>query len=790
MDNNQVVEESIDVKELLKPYLSKWVWFFVSIFLFAVLAIIYIKKSTPVYRLSSTVLIKDAKKMSSASGDFGLLAGLGGFGGMGTNSIQNEIEIFKSRKLIGEVITDLKLQTPVFSRESNYDTELYKATTPFNIIVVNEKQNVKLPKKPIDIKIEGNKITLSSKELKSDVVGTFNQTINFPFANLIFIKNVAFDANRAKFRKLELEDLYFVYQSLDASIDNYQKAINVDLVDKDATILGLELKVEEVTKGKDFLNKLVDNYNLEASTDKNSESKNTKEFIDERVNIIAKELGNVEIEKENFKTSNNIVDIAAEAKSDYGILTQSKLRDLQIESQLQLNNLLSGFLNKQSTSQTLPVNIGLDNEAVAKSIEQYNGLVLTKNKLLENATTDNPLVKDVDSQIRQLKGTLREGLDKNAAALNLTRVEAGKLISQSSSKIGTVPAKERLFRSIERQQQIKENLYLLLLQKREEAAVSLAITADKARVVDVAFADVKPVSPKKMIILGGAVLMGCLLPFGLIYLLQITKTQIETKQDIEKNSNTPVIAEIPRIAQKDNSIVHANDLSPLAESFRILATNLKFMLPKKNKNKTIFVTSTVKGEGKTFVSVNLGAILSGYNSKVLLIGSDIRNPQLQRYSPKHKTSLGLTEYLSGNIENVSEIINKNIFVENCDVIFSGAIPPNPTTLLENGKYKELLNSLGDEYEYIILDTAPLMLVTDSFIIADNADVTLYVTRSETTEKSFLNFANSAVSTHKINNPAFVLNDIHKTNFGYGNKYGYGYQQDVDRSLWEKIKNMF
>lgn len=784
-NDDKAVEESINIKELIKPYISKWPWFLISILICGVLAFLFIKSSAPVYKLKSSVLIKDAKKMSSAAGDFGLLSGLGGFGGMGTNSIQNEIEILKSRKLIGEVIEELKLQTKLYSREANYDVELYKATAPFNIIVVNEKTNVLPPKKPIDIKIKGDQISLTSEEIKSEIKGRFNQTISLPFANVIFVKNQNFDINKAKFEKMKLEDLYFVYNTVEKAIFEYQQKISVDLVDKDATILGIELTNEEKEKGRNIVDQLVFQYNLEASTDKNTESKKTKDFIDERVDIIAKELGNVEVEKENFKTTNNIVDIGAEARSDFGILTQSKLKNLELDTQLQINRLLLNYLNKQTTSQLLPVNIGLSNDAVSKSVDQYNKLVLQKNRLLENATEENPLVKDLNDQIKQMKGTLSDGLQKSAVSLELSKDEANKLIGEKRNSIDKVPAKERIFRNIERQQQIKENLYLLLLQKREEAAISLAITADKARVVDATYVDPKLVSPKKMIILGSGLLMGCLIPFGFIYILQLLKTQIEKKQDIEKVSNTPVIAEIPRIAAKDNNIVHTNDLSPLAESFRILATNLKFMLPKKNKNKIIFVTSTVKGEGKTFVSVNLGSILAGAKTKVLLIGSDIRNPQLQRYSPQHKNSLGITEYLSGNIENVSDIIHKNIFVENCDAIFSGAIPPNPTTLLENGKYKELLNSLGEEYDYIILDTAPLMLVTDSFIIADNADVTIYVTRSETTEKSFLGFANSAITSHKINNPAFVLNDIHKTNFGYGNKYGYGYHAE-EKSWWSKL----
>ncbi len=786
MSTDQSIEK-VNLKEIIKPYIRKWHWFVISFLLLCVLAVIKIKFTQPVYKIQSSILIKDAKKMSSASGDFGVLQGLGGFAGMGTNSIENELEIFKSKKIAEDILSELKLRTSVYSREKFYDVELYQSTSPFFVQVINEKTDEEMPKKPIDISIKGDKITLSSKEFKKDIVTTYNKTISLPYANFMIIKNP--DFNRKKVAKMALNDFYFTYNTVDNLSNKLQKEMNVDLLDKDATVIGLTLNSSNQNKAKDILNGIVNLYNEEAIMDKNTESKKTKDFIDERISIISKELGDVESEKERFKIDNNIVDIPTEARINLQLSTEAKARKIATETQLELNDLLYNFVNRQNNSELLPVNVGLDNEAAARSIQNYNTLILQRNKLLENATPQNPVVQDLNEQIDRMRQSIREGLIKNKSALQLSirqfDIENGKAINQMDK----VPSREKLFRSIERQQQIKESLYLLLLQKREEAAISLAMTANKARVIDKAYTDEKPIAPKKMIILLGAGLLGLLLPFAYIYLKEIFNDTINDKHDLENLSDITVLSEIPRLTARQEELIQSNDITPLAESFRIMVTNLRFLLPHKEKGNTIFVTSSVKGEGKTFISVNLAITLANRDKKVIVVGSDIRNPQLQRYDRSKKNVKGLTEYLYGDTNDVSEIIHKSQFSSHCDVIFSGSIPPNPVDLLENGRYGDLVTKLREDYDYIILDTAPLMLVTDSFLISENADVILYVTRSEVTEKQFIDFANKKIEEGKIRNVAFVLNDVHKNNFGYGNKYGYGYGGN-EKKWWKRLLAKF
>lgn len=781
---SKAVSKEISISEIIKPYLKKWWWFFLSVFIMLLLGILYIKSVSPVYKAQTSVLIKDAKKMSAASGDIGVLSSLGGLTGMGTNSIENEVGVFESKTIVEDAIKDLRLQTPIFSKQAFNNFELYKETSPFIINVIQEKKNVDLPKKPIFIKTKGDVITLSSDELAKDITSTFNKTISLPYANIMISKNLGY----VKPAKEKMDEIFFLYSTFDNAVIEFQESLHVELLDKDGTIISLSVDFENKEKAKDFLNNLVRQYNIYAINDKNVESKKTKDFIDRRILLISQELGDVETQKEGFKSSNNIVDLASEARINLQLKEQSKAQALEIGTQIELNRILQSTLRSKGTGDVLPINIGLNNETAAKSILEYNALVLQRNKYLESATPDNPLVRNANRQIDELRSSLSQTLQKNVTSLELAKNKVETQLGGSQNMISKIPAQEKLFRSIERQQQIKENLYLLLLQKREEAAISMEMTSEKARVLDKAFIFKKPVAPRKLIIVGIAGVVGLLLPFAFVYLKQLIQNKIISRTDFTRISTIPLLAEIPKLKNKDNALVSFNDVSPMAEAFRIFVTNLKFLLKGKEESHVIMVTSSVKGEGKTFISTNLSIILASTRSKVLVIGADVRNPQLQRYNPAMKSAKGLTEFLNGDINNLDEIIHPSGYNENCEFIYSGSIPPNPTDLLQNGRLEELLANLKaqNKYKYIVIDTAPLLLVTDSFLITDNSDVVVYVTRSEVTEKSFVEFLNHTVEDKKLKNVGVVLNGVADSNFGYGNKYGYGY--NAEEKKWWQFSN--
>ncbi|MEY8759776.1 GumC family protein [Chryseobacterium tongliaoense] len=781
MDKNYSKET--DLKDFITPYLHKWKHFVVIILLMLLLAVYYVKSTAPVYKMQTSVLIKDAKKMSSASGDFGVLQSLGAFSNMGTNSIENELEIFKSKTIVEDVLKQRNFQISVFAEQKYYNLEIYGKTNPYIFNVVNEK-NVQddLSQKPVEIKTKGNEIILSSENWDNDIKGVFDRVISLPFANVIINKNPYYKADP----KTDMEKVFFSYNEFNKTVIAFQEALKVNLLDKDATVIGLSIDFPNKEKGQDFLNGLVRQYNIYAINDKSLESKKTKEFIDERIVLISKELGDVETEKQKFKSNNNIVDLASEAKINLQQKEQTRAKALEFDTQLELNRMLQNFLDRKNVSDVLPANIGLDNEAAAKNIQEYNLLVMRRNKLLENATESNSVVKELDRQLNDLKGALSEGLQKNQTSLQLAKNGVLSEMGNSEQKISQIPFQEKLFRNIERQQQIKENLYLLLLQKREEAAITMAITGEKARVIDKAYVNKKPVAPQKMYSLALALFGGFLLAFSIVYLKLLFNNKISTRRDIEKLSLRPVVSEIPHVANKKSEIMKLNDVTPIAEAFRILVTNLKFMLPKNGKTPVIMITSSVKGEGKTFISVNFALALASSLRKVIVIGSDIRNPQLQRYHPESKNVKGLTEYLHGDINKSEDIIHNSGFNNNCDFIYSGSIPPNPVDLLQSSRYADLLEDLKTKYDYIVIDTAPLLLVTDSFLIAEYADATLYVVRSEISKKDFINFANNQIESESIKNVAFVLNDVKKNNLGYSNQYGYGYHSDK-KKWWQFYK---
>lgn len=784
MDNSQELQEKdINIRELIKPYLDRWLWFVVGAFLALLGGYLFIKLSTPIYRTETTILVKDAKNNKLPEGASGLFD-LSGIGGMNVNSIENEIEILKSKKLIEQVVKDLGLTAEVYQEAAFTKKELYKDTSPVIINVIGEKEEASDEQKKLDIllEIKGNELILSSDKMPDVIRTTYNKTISLPNANIIIQKNPTYKGEK-------IEELLLKVYNTERIVNYYREILSIAPKEKDATVIGITLDLPIKAKTQDFLNKLVVVYNQDAINDKNSESKKTKDFIDERIAIIAKELGDVENEKQSFKTENQITDIATETKINLETNAQARARQLEVDSQLELTSALMDYLSKQGDYQILPNNIGLSDASAGNVINSYNQLIIERNRLLENSTAQNPVVIDITKKINSMRFSVMETLSKNRTGLQLERnkylEEQGKLMS----RISKVPTQEKLFRSIERQQQIKENLYLLLLQKREETQLSLAVTAPKAKIVDYAHSTEKPVAPKKLIIMLAALLVGIVLPFGVIYIKELLDNKIKTKHDIERLSQTVVLAELPKIRKGESDIVGRNDLSPMAEAFRILITNMNFMIPKKEKGKVVFVTSTIKGEGKTFASVNLALTLANPNRKVIIIGSDIRNPQLQRYDKNSRIYMGLTEFLYDENITLDKVIHQSNMNPHLDVIYSGAIPPNPTELLTNGRYQVLLETLKPLYDYIIVDTAPLMLVTDTFLFADLADTTLYVTRSNYTEEKLIDFANKNIKANKIKNVGFVLNDVSKSNLGYGNKYGYGYGAK-EKTLFDKIKSVF
>ena len=785
MDNKNIEnQEEINIQGMIEPFLRKWQWFVLSVVMVLFLTFIFLKIKSPIYKISSTILIKEAKSSGGGKDDLamGLLGELSVFGGMGSNSVENELEILKSKKLMRDVVLKNNLQTSVYVLKSLGKKEVYKDKSPIVVRIINENLEEKYPEKPIQLNIKGDAVELVSKELSNSLKTQFGREIKLPAVTFVIDKNKNFRPEK----DLDYNHLEISLASIDSRVSKLQEEYSVNIADKKATVIALNINVENIEKGKDILNELVKSYNADAIEDKDITTKKTLEFIDERIKLISEELGQVENKKQDFKQKNKLSDIDTEVKLGLETNADARKKQLEVETQMNINKALLNSVVHLNGNSLLPINTGVESAEINSGIDAYNRLVLEKNRLLENATDQHPAVAELNKQIQELKKNIINTLNKNKQSLEIANSEYATELAKIDGKISKVPYLEKIFRNIERTQQIKENLYLLLLQKREESAISLNISAPKARVVDVAYAAEKPIAPKKIIYYIGALILGLLVPFLIIYLRRLLNDKIITKQDLERLVKDNILVELPSIPKNGSELVGINDLSSMAEAFRILITNLKFKLPNRENGRVVLVTSTVKGEGKTFVSINTALTLAGGKSRVVIIGADIRNPQLQRYERESRRLKGLTEYLHGDLD-VQEIIHQFPDNANMDIIYSGMIPPNPTDLLTNGRFGTLIEELRQDYQYIIIDSAPLLLVPDTLLIADTADATIYVSRSQHTKNDLIEFANKNIREHKIHNVGFILNDVNKHFFSYGHKYSYGYHKEKERkSWWNKI----
>ncbi len=616
----------------------------------------------------------------------------------------------------------------------------------------------------------------------------FGERAKLPFGDITVIPNLDIITNIDQLfgRRVRVK-----YNSVESVATRYQNISTANNLVKNSNVVHLSIESDVPEKAEDYLNELVYQYNLDAINDRNQIAQKTSNFIDSRLEIITRELDSVEGNKEDFKTKNRLVDIVSEAQLTLSNASEFQKRQFDVGTQIELAETMLEYINTSSGDELLPSNIGLQGENIGQSVANYNQLLLERNRLLKNSTAQNPVVANVNNQIEQLRSSIVSSLENNTNNLKITMRDLNLQASRINSKIAAVPKNEKLYRGIERQQSIKEQLYLFLLQQREQASISLAVTAPKAKVVDPAYTSTVPVKPQKLIIYAGALIAGLIIPFLFIYVSSLLSFKIKNRKDVERVLNkTTILGEIPKLTRGQDELIQPNDRSVLAESFRILRTNLQYLFinseTEKQIAKRIFVSSTIKGEGKTFVAFNLALTLASTGKKVILIGADIRNPQLHRYLENSKKSeKGVTEFIVDDSLKAKDLVKPSAFDKNLDIMLSGTIPPNPAELLLQPRTKEIFTQLEGDYDYIIVDTAPAMLVTDTILINKLSDVMLYVVRADYTDKRLLEFPKDAIADKRLHNVSIVLNNVSMSNFGYGNKYGYAYSEDKP-SRWKRM----
>src|SRR6056297_3133658 len=756
-------ESSFNLKEQIYKYLKYWPWFLGSLVLCVLLGLVYLRYTPESYASMAKIkIIDESKEMNVASDALSMLNG-----GVSKINMDNEIEVLRSYRLLDKVASDLNLDITFFEKETIKKTQIWNVPILLTKTILKDSL-----RKPLayDLTLGSNALvvkddlerrwTLKYSELDST-------TTTLPFKITIL---TTFDKNEYLGRNFEV-----IIKPRKVTIADLLKEIQIQPTSKNSDIISLQLEGESYQRSEAILNTLIRVFNNDGVLDRQQVSKRTLDFIDERFVYLSTELDSIEGGKESFKRTNNLSYIEADAGISLERKSETENQVAELETQLSLSGLLKQTVIGQSAYSLLPVDIGLNNSSLSTLVSSYNEMAMEREKLGMTIGEGHPSMVALSEQLERTKVNILKTVNVYQSQMRtaLSRLNAQR--SKASSAFAGLPEKEKILRSIERQQSIKENLFLLLLQKREEAAINFAVTAPSVKVVDFAQTDKKPVAPKKMVVMGISGLLGLFLPFAFFYVRNTLDTQINTRGDLEKLLPTiPIAAEIPHIKGK-KVFVDINDHSPMAESFRILASNLKYLLPSSKglNGKVVYVSSALEGEGKSLVAYNLSVALASLNKKVLLVGADLRNPKLHDFFGMGLATKGLSDFLRNPEKHTNEFIYPGLdSVPSHKVCLSGSIPPNAPLLLSSEGFENFIIQVRDAFDYIIVDTAPLMLVTDTSLISEYADITLLVARAGLTDRTILEKFGHSKQSESFKNLALVLNDSETsiaTSYTYGAK---------------------
>ncbi len=752
----QESDEQFDLKHTISKYGRYWVWFISGLIVCIGIAYLYLMFAPNVYESVAKIKILDETKRFDISTD----------PLKSTNShvnIDNEIEVLQSYRLLSEVVKELNYDVSYFTTVGLKSKEIWNA--PFEV-TKNYYGDSLTEVLKYEVVLTGSDFKITDAEGKS-----YNSNANASNPLLPFsIKfQDGFDKKQFENSKFRVE-LYPVKDAvMQLASDMKTKATN-----KNSDIISLSLRGQNPGLNEKILNGLIDKYNEDGIEDRQLISKRTVDFIDERFVNLSGELNMIEGEKEVFKETSNLSYIEADAGMSMQKKAVAEDEVNKLQTQISLSGLLKESLSDEDDFALLPADIGLESGGINNLVANYNQTALKRQKLIKSAGENNPSLQSLSDELKRGRQNVLQTLNVYQQQLGVSLSQLTRQKNIAGAQFSRIPEKEKILRSIERQQSIKENLYLLLLQKREEAAINYAVTAPSIKVVDFALTDNKPVSPNKPLIYGISMLFGLLMPFGFLYTRFTLDSKIRERADVEKlNLGIPIAAEMPFFGGE--KIFIQNDNSMLAESFRILGTNINYLLPKKEKSigQIIYVTSSVKGEGKTLTAINLSLAYASLKKKVLLVGADFRNPKLHEYFKQEKNMMGLSNYLYEPTTDWRSFLYQES--EFHSILFSGAVPPNAPALLSKEEFEEVISQAKQEYDYIIVDTAPALVVTDTLLISQYADLTLMIIRAGYSDKRLLEFSKQLSQTKKLKNMVYVLNDLPIQNInGYNYGYNYGY----------------
>ncbi len=756
----------IDFRPILKEWKSKWYWFAISVVACVTLTLLWRSIQIPKYLVQANLLIsQDQADPTSAMGGLASL-----FGGSGY--VEDELFVVQSHSVLRQVVKDLQLNKvhivkdgllkPIF-RYKDYPVEVFtdpamadtlRGGVDFKVLV-NEDGNIK-----VRTRLLGNKIITEAKN--------FPVTVETPYGKFVLNKTEYFVPG-------EELDTRIYFMGYDTKAEDLSEALGIEIASQKSNVIGLWHITTCIDFGKDLLNNLIAQYNIRGIQNKSAQGIKTTEFLDERLNLIVNDLSETEANVEKYKKDLGIIDVETEAKIGVTRKTELEEKIIELQTELEILKITSEFLNDPNNAYALIPMSGKTPESMVKSMESYNELILERMRLEASSKSNNSAFRTLSEQIDAVRKNLINSVDRTfdqqAVALNSLKTQ----VAVAQGKLSGIPEQERKYRDIMRQREVQEQLYLFLLQRREEAAMLAANSLPKGIVIDEPYALSEPVGMKTKMALALAFFFGLCIPPVILYARRAMRSQFQTREEVERLTDVPVLGEVCTARGENPLVVMPGGSSSAAELFRLIRTNLQFMLRNKG-DKVVLVTSTNAGEGKSFVSINLAASLALLGKKVLLVGMDIRNPKLGEHL-KIQPQKGLTQYLADPTIGVDALILKDAVAKNLDVIVAGPIPPNPSELLATQEVDKFISEVRDSYDYIIIDSAPVGLVTDTFVLDRVADATIYVTRIGVTKISDFNFINSTYEQGRLHNMSLVVNGT-TTAKTYG--YGHGHSEKKNK----------
>lgn len=696
-----------------------------------------------------------------------------------TSNFDNEVEILKSRTLIKKVVSHLNLYINIAQKQPfGYDIPLYK-DTPFDVFMTAEEadkldENILLDLTYDTLGKLSAEVSYTQDNEKQKAQKSFDK---LPAILPLPIGVITISGRDSLSIPTEPIKLKVTISKPTAVAIGYSSALTIEPTSKTSTIAAVSLKNTNVQRAIDFINDLIAVYNIDTNTEKNEVAQKSADFIEERIGIINNELGTTENELAAFKQRAGLTDLSSDAQ--LALQESSKYEQQYAENATQINlvTYLRDYINNpDNNDEVIPANVGLSDVNLASAIEKYNNLVVERKRLLRTSSESNPAIINLNTGIEAMRHNVKTTVNSVLKGLQITRNNIDRQSRKYESRISNAPKQEQEFMTISRQQEIKATLYIMLLQKREENAITLAATANNGRIIE------EPipggiVSPKGKLIYIIALVIGIGIPISIIYLLNLLRFRIEGHTDVEKLTTVPIIGDIPLTDAGKNGTptiaVRENDNNIMAETFRSLRTNLLFIMGDPDK-KVILVTSTISGEGKTFMASNLAVSLALLGKKVILVGLDIRKPGLNKIFHLSHKEKGITQYLAApQSTDLHALIQPSGITSNLDLLLGGPIPPNPTELLARQSLEDTISTLRKEYDYIVLDTAPIGMVTDTLILSRVADASIYVCRADYTHKTDYQLINELQEHHRLPNLCTVVNGIDMKKKKYGYYYGYG-----------------